>query len=155
MPLLLRRLGFCCVLFLTWSAGVYAQTSLNLSTDLVRLGIAASNLTPGQSTVDSGPLVEAGIKYAASHQIPTVTVTAGAYYFLCGSASNSATHVLINGITTAMTIDFGGSDLYFGHPEKFGFFLTNLTNVSLTLCLFPRRALGRPGVVFLPRHEPQ
>jgi hypothetical protein len=120
-------------LFLPLSlASLVAQTTtLNLSTDLTTLGIASSNLVPNQPTLDSGPLFEAGVKYAASHQMTQVVATTGSYYFLSGSAVNPAAHVLLAGLSAALTIDLQGSDLYFSHPEKFGFFLANLTNLTL------------------------
>ncbi len=35
----------------------FAQTALNMSQDLVRLGIASSNMLPNQPTLDAGPLL--------------------------------------------------------------------------------------------------
>jgi hypothetical protein len=125
LPLLLLPLGLQTALAQT------AAPTLNLSTDLVRLGIAANNMSPNQPALDSGPLLESGVKYAASHQLGLVIASQGAYYFLSGSQSNSATHVLLSGLSTTLTIDLQGSDLYFAHPEKTGLFLASLTNVTL------------------------
>jgi hypothetical protein len=40
------------------------QPVLNMSTDLVRLGIASSNLMPNQPSVDAGPLFFHAVGYA-------------------------------------------------------------------------------------------
>jgi len=112
-------------------ASAAAQTSLNVSTDLVTLGIAASNMVPNQPTLDSGPLFEAAIKYANTHKIPQVIANQGAYYFLSVSATLSGGDLAIFAITTPMTIDLQGSDLYFAHAEKTAILLTSLTNVTV------------------------
>jgi hypothetical protein len=44
----------------TLPAAVFAQT-LNLSQDLVRLGIASANMVPNQRSLDSRPLFEQGV----------------------------------------------------------------------------------------------
>ncbi len=121
------------LLLLSFGVGsLPAQSStLNLSTDLVTLGIASANMVPNQPALDSGPLLESGVKYAASHKLASVVASTGAYYFLSGSTSSSGAHVLLSGATTALTIDLQGSDLYFSHPDKIGLFLSNLTNVTL------------------------
>jgi hypothetical protein len=111
---------------------VAAQTAtLNLSTDLVRLGIASSNMAPNQATLDSGPLLTAGVKYASTHQINRVIADRGTYYFLTGDPINSTTHVLLAGITASIDIDLQGSDLNFANPGKTGLFLSNLSNITL------------------------
>ena len=71
----------CAVLFGT-SSGALAQTTLNLSQDLVRLGIAATNMTPNQSALDAGPLLLAGVNYAKANGLNRVIADQGAYYFL-------------------------------------------------------------------------
>ena len=71
----------------------WAQTTtLNLSHDLVSGGIAAANMTPGQPTLDSRPLLEAAMTYASAHGIKNVIADPGTYYFL--SQRNANTHVL-------------------------------------------------------------
>src|SRR6267142_1102439 len=57
-------------------------TTLNLSQDLVALGIAASNMTPNQPALDAGPLFVQGVEYAKTHGIRMVVADPGAYYFL-------------------------------------------------------------------------
>ena len=51
---------------------------LNLSTDLVPLGIATRNLVPNQPTLDATPLFEAGVEYAKAHAIPKIIAQSGA-----------------------------------------------------------------------------
>ena len=106
-------------------------TTLNLSTDLITLGIATANLAPNQPTLDSGPLLEAAVKYASSHNYTQIVASPGSYYFLSGSQASAGTHVLLSGVTAALTIDFQGSDLYFSHPEKQKIFLANDANLTL------------------------
>lgn len=108
---------------------LYAQSNntLNLSTDLVSLGVANSNMVPNQTMLDSTPLFEAGIKYAASHKITTITANTGAYYFLSTSGVSSLYNVAISGIGYAMTIDLQGSDLYFGNNALGGMVIQSVT----------------------------
>src|SRR5262245_50719809 len=57
-------------------------TTLNLSQDLVSLGIASNNMVPNQPALDAGPLFVAGVAYAKNHGVTTVVANPGAYYFL-------------------------------------------------------------------------
>ena len=129
MPLYLRILP---LLFLSL-ASLSAQTSqLNLSTDLVRLGIAASNLTPNQPTLDAGPLLESGVRYAVKNNLARVIADPGSYYFLSASTASSGAHAAFSGPTTAsLTIDLQGSDLYLSRPGLIGIFLTGGNNLTL------------------------
>jgi hypothetical protein len=58
-----------------------AQTTLNVSEDLIRLGIASSNMVPNQPSQDAGPIFFQAVSYANSHQIGHVIADPGAYYF--------------------------------------------------------------------------
>jgi hypothetical protein len=100
------------------TAQVFAQTpaTLNLSHDLVSNGIAKSNMTPDSPTLDSRQLFEAGVNYANSHHIPTVTVDRGRYYFL--TQDNANQHVNIS--ASNLTIDLQYSDLYFANGNAVG-----------------------------------
>ncbi len=114
---------------------LWAQTTtLNVSADLVRLGIAASNMTPNQAALDSGPLLESALRYAARNNFNRIVADAGSYYFLSASPSSPVAHVLLSGVTTPLTVDFQGADLNFSKPDKIGFFLANLANVTLQNC---------------------
>jgi hypothetical protein len=57
-------------------------TTINLSHDLVRLGIASNNLRPDSPAIDARPLFQAALAYARSHPVNVITVDRGAYYFL-------------------------------------------------------------------------
>ena len=65
-------------------------TTLNLSRDLVSLGIAANNMIPNQPSQDAGPLVRLGVAYAITHQIGRVIADQGTYYFLSLEQSERA-----------------------------------------------------------------
>ena len=55
------------------SVTAVAQT-VNMSKDLVRLGIASQNLTPNTPTLDARPLIQAAIEYTRNHAITTLSV---------------------------------------------------------------------------------
>jgi hypothetical protein len=97
------------LLALSAPMGAWAQV-LNLSEDLVAKGIATSNMTPNTPSLDSRPLFQAGVSYAAAHGIPTVTANRGSYYFL--SLNSQYQHVYLNNISN-VTIDLDHSNLYF------------------------------------------
>lgn len=134
-----RFLGFVFVAAALLVAGASGQTAapLNLSADLVRLGIAAGNMVPNQSTLDSGPLLENAMRYAVRNQIARVVAEPGAYYFLSASTTASGAHVAFSGPSAtapALTLDFQGSDLNFARADKHGFFLTGGTNLTVQNC---------------------
>ena len=105
-----------------------AQTTLNLSEDLVGLGIAASNMVPNTPTLDAGPLFFRAVAYAQNHQINRVIADPGAYYFL--SLQYSGAHVAWDSLSN-LTIDLQGSDLYFSHSLVNGILITHSTNIVL------------------------
>lgn len=96
---------------LSWPVCALGQV-LNLSTDLVTIGIAASNMTPDTPSLDARPLFQAGVSYAAAHGIPTVTADRGSYYFL--SLNSQYQHVYLSQISN-LTVDLNHSDLYFAY----------------------------------------
>jgi hypothetical protein len=77
----MRFLALLPVLAVLPRAALAQTTTLNLSEDLVRLGIASTNIVPNQPTLDAGPLLTSGVSYATSHQIATVIADLGTYYF--------------------------------------------------------------------------
>lgn len=105
-----------------------AQTKLNLSEDLVALGIASKNMVPDEPTLDAGPLLFQGVSYAQTHQIGLVIADTGAYYFQ--SLQFAGAHVAWDKLNS-LTIDLQGSDLYFSHPLVGGMIITNSTNLVL------------------------
>src|SRR5258708_39645225 len=63
------------------ASNVCAQV-LNMSHDLVPLGINSQNLTPNNPSLDAGPLFQAAIQYIQNHpgQVQTLTLDTGGYY---------------------------------------------------------------------------
>jgi hypothetical protein len=123
----------CLLLFLEVNANGQS-TPLNLSQDLVPLGIAATNMVPDQLSLDAGPLFRAGVAYAISHQFDRVIANKGSYYFL--SLQNPGVHVQLGGNPEVpdvhdLTIDFQGSDLIFTHTLQWGITLWYNMNVVL------------------------
>jgi uncharacterized protein (TIGR03437 family) len=110
------------------SHSLCAQAMLNLSQDLVRWGIASTNMVPNQPKLDAGPLLLNAVQYAKGHQTTLLTADPGAYYFL--STLNGA-HLSLGGISTNLTIDLQGSDLYFSNPLVIGFAVFNSSNVTI------------------------
>src|SRR6516164_10416656 len=94
-----------CVAVLICARAVLAQGTLNLSQDLVRLGIASSNMTPNQPDLDSGPLFSDAAIYLRNHSLHRVIADPGAYYFRSVGRGNA--HVLLN-VLTNLTIDLQG-----------------------------------------------
>ncbi len=101
---------------------------LNLSKDLVAMGIAGSNMTPDLCTLDSRPLFQAGVQYASAHGIPKVIAERGRYCFL--SQNSSYQHVYLNQISN-VTVDLNYSDLYFAFSNIVAIQVANSTNLTL------------------------
>ena len=96
------------------------KTPLNLSTDLVSLGIASSNMVPNRRTLDAGPLLTQGLLYAESNHVPLVIADPGSYYFL--SLGCPACHLSLLGQNNR-TVDFQGAQLIFTHPLQGAIYL--------------------------------
>jgi hypothetical protein len=105
-----------------------ATPSINLSHDLVTLGIAKSNLTPNDPRLDARPLFQSALAYAAVNGTTLITADPGAYYFLTPQMSDR--YLQLNAYSN-LTIDLAGSDLYLAQVELIGFALIDCTNVSL------------------------
>lgn len=123
-----RGLSRVLLSWVIFSAAATAQTILNMSEDLVRLGIATSNVVRNQPDLDAGPLLFRAVVYAQKHQIARVIADPGAYYFLSLQQANA--HVSWAQLSN-LTIDFQGSDLYFSHPLVNGIYVTRSTNITL------------------------
>lgn len=103
---------------------------INMSHDLVTLGIAAQNVTPNTPTLDARPLIQATATYAQNHSVKTLTLDKGNYYLLSATQGNA---VLIFGGLSNMTVDFAGSTIYFQGPLlPNGIQLYQCTNFTLT-----------------------
>jgi hypothetical protein len=98
---------------ITCVGGKAAAQVINMSHDLVTLGIASQNLTPNDPSLDSRPLIQAAINYAQTHTVQTLTVDQGAYYLLSETQSNA---ILIFPGLSNMTVDLAGSTIYFTGP---------------------------------------
>jgi Putative binding domain, N-terminal len=99
-----------------FALGSYAlhATTLNMSHDLVPLGIATQNLIPNQPTLDARPLFQATISYIESNPgINLLTVDTGNYYLLSNTQSNAVLIIPLSNIT----IDLAGSTFYFVGPQ--------------------------------------
>ena len=122
------KLVTCLALFVVFMPqSALSQSTLNLSQDLVGLGIASTNMVPNQPSLDAGPLLENGIGYARSHGIATVIADPGTYYFL---SVHGNTHVDFADLHD-MTIDFHGADLIFSHALFYGIVVYPSSNVVL------------------------
>jgi hypothetical protein len=124
-----------CLFLLAYGLGltsVYADaSSLNLSRDLVSLGIASENLAPDSPSLDARPLFEAGLQYVQNHHIPLLTVDRGSYYFLTPASGTTNRYTNIFQISD-LTIDLAGSTVYFKDPFLEGFSVTECQRVTLT-----------------------
>jgi hypothetical protein len=109
---------------------VAAQVSINMSHDLVSLGIASQNLTPNNPSLDARPAFQAALNYVQSHRVQTLTLDTGAYYLLTNTQANA---VLLFPNLSNMTIDLAGSTIYFVGPQlPNGLQLYYCSNVTLT-----------------------
>lgn len=102
---------------------------INLSHDLVRLGIAATNAQADSPTIDSRPLFQAALTYAQSHPVNRITVDPGAYYLL--TPQDTQAYLRLAGLS-GVTIDLAGSTFYMAQPFFRAFELVDCVNVTLT-----------------------
>jgi hypothetical protein len=86
---------------------------LNMSHDLVPLGIATQNLTPDVSSQDARPLIQATLQYVQSHPVQVLTLDKGNYYLLTAQQPNAT---LLFPRLSNMTVDLAGSTIYFNGP---------------------------------------
>lgn len=111
------------------AGGNPAGSTLNLSHDLVSLGIASQNLVPGDPTLDARPLFQAALQYVAAHPTALITLDHGAYYFL--TSQNAETYLVFSKLSD-LRVDLAGSQIYFAHPFLQGFLVTDCHRVTLT-----------------------
>jgi hypothetical protein len=103
--------------------------SVNLSRDLVRLGIAPRNLPVDDPSFDARPLFEAAVQYVRTHHVERLTVDRGAYYFL--TPQDSLTYLRFPSLSD-LTVDLAGSKIVFAGAFLQGFTLANCDHVTLT-----------------------
>lgn len=102
---------------------------MNLSRDLVRLGIAAQNLPPNDPTFDARPLFQAGVQYVQNNRIPLLTVDRGNYYFLTPQDMFNYLNLFQ---VSDLVVDLAGSTIYFKRAFLAGFLVANSQRVTLT-----------------------
>jgi hypothetical protein len=102
---------------------------INLSRDLISLGIASQNLLPDNPNLDARPLVQTALSYAKKNGTRWITVDTGKYYFLTPQTFDR--YLEVNAFTD-LIIDFAGSDLYFKNREMIGLILSDCQRVTLT-----------------------
>jgi hypothetical protein len=125
-----RQVWWCAfVLALSVSSASAQTASLNLSRDLVRLGIAAQNLPPDDPTFDARPLFQAGVQYVRNNRIPLLTVDRGSYYFLTPQVSGAYLRLFQ---VSDLVVDLAGSTIYFRRAFLAGFLVANSQRVTLT-----------------------
>ena len=133
MSQLLRRsnprwLFFFPLLLCLRAPDLCAATTLNMSHDLVALGIAAHDMAPNVPTQDARPLFTASIQYARTHGVARITVDTGTYYFL---TSESDFYYLYLGSLSNLTIDLSGSTLYFKDAPLYGIGIGDSSGITL------------------------
>jgi len=135
--LFLFSLNLACFLY-TESANAtpyhkFVETgSIDVSKDLIDLGISNKNLSPNDKSTDAGPLIEAAVQYAVSHKISKIIFPSGDYYF--NSVRNGA-HLYINNINNIALLG-KPANFIFGSRKAKGVLLNNcnktgLENISL------------------------
>jgi hypothetical protein len=141
MALLLSALTWTIAVAADNAQGDAAQTgvTINLSHDLVRLGIAFENLPPDSPMTDARPLFQAALAYAKSHSVRLITLDHGAYYFLTPQTMEIYLQLFM---LSNLTVDLADSTIFFAHPLLRGFVISNCTNVTLTR--FSTKFLNQP-----------
>jgi hypothetical protein len=102
--------------------------TINLSRDLVRLGIASQNLSPNDPSLDARPLFQAAVQYVKVHAIHLMTLDQGAYYFL--TPENETSYLVFRALSD-LTVDLAGSAIYFSDALHQGFSFTDCQRFTL------------------------
>jgi hypothetical protein len=105
------------------------RITVNLSRDMVRLGIATQNLPANDPSFDARPIFEAAVQYAGTHPVERLTVDRGAYYFL--TPQDTQTYLRVRSLSD-LTIDLAGSKIFFAGAFLQGFALADCDHVTLT-----------------------
>lgn len=100
--------------------------SIDVSKDLIALGIADQNLPAGNRNMDAGPLVEAAMKYANSHHIPKVTIPSGDYFF---HSSRNTAYIYLSDINN-VTLSGNRSNFIFDSRKAGGILLKHANNIG-------------------------
>jgi hypothetical protein len=102
---------------------------INVSTDLVNLGIATQNAVPGNPNLDARPLFQAAIQYAAKNGVPLIVANPGSYWFL--TTQESGVYLVLNNISN-LTLNLQGSALYFQNSFQIGIYMNQCQSVTLS-----------------------
>ena len=125
----LPRLVLAFGLALPSAAWASPTGTINLSHDLVRLGIAAENLPANDPSFDARPIFQVAVAYAAEHQTTKLTVDRGSYYFL--TPEDAQTYLRLPTLSN-LTLDLAGSKILFAGAFLQGITLSGCQNVTLT-----------------------
>ncbi len=112
--------------FLADVSGSQSDT-IDVSKDLVGLGIAPKNMAPNDPSIDTGPLLAAAITYASTHGVGTVTIPTGDYYF---SSVTSGSQLYVNAVNKVV-VEGNNSNFTFGNRKSSGITIKNSNNVSI------------------------
>jgi hypothetical protein len=123
------RIAACVLLWIVATTSQAAAVTLNMSRDLVSVGIAARNMTPNDPSLDARPLFQAAMDYVRNHSIATVTVDPGAYYFLTTQYPND---YLIVPQLSNVTIDMAGATIFLKDPWAAGLHFWYCDHLTLT-----------------------
>jgi hypothetical protein len=102
---------------------------INLSHDLVELGIASGNLRPDSPATDARPLFQAALAYAQGHAVHLLTVDRGDYYFL--TPQDPQDFLRVSSLSN-LTVDLVDSTIHFATGLLRGFAIVDCSNVTLT-----------------------
>src|SRR5438128_10685796 len=105
------RAAMTLVLLLAGSLIAEAQ-ELNLSQDLLRLGVSA-NMEPNRRDLDSRPLFQAAIEYVRRQHIARVPLDPGDYFFL--TTQQNGRYIYVANLTDVV-FAFPGANFYFRDP---------------------------------------
>ena len=114
---------------LTWAAAFGQVSQINISQDLMNLGIAGKNAAPNNPSEDARPLLQAAIQYAIANGVAKIIADPGVYWFL---TTQKTDRYLVLDSVTDLTIDFQGSDIYLKTNFSVGFDLENCQRVTLS-----------------------
>ncbi len=104
-------------------------TQINVSEDLVVLGIASRNAVPGNPNSDARPLFQAAVKFAAANHVSRIVADPGSYWFL--TPQQAGIYLYLDQISD-LTIDLQGSDIYLNSSFVTGIYLNACQGVTLT-----------------------
>jgi len=106
------------------------QTTLNLSHDLVPLGIASQNMVPNSPALDAQPLFMAAVQYIQNNPVQVLTADPGAYYFMTPLTVNPGVYLFVYSLSN-LTIDFQNSTLYFKDGYRRAFDIEDCQGLTL------------------------